>query len=217
MKQEKEFYERYWKDEHIKVNPFDRHPQGWTDDNFAYHFDFFKPYVRGELLDFGCGEGDFAHRIRAHCAGVCGIDVSGRAIAAARERFPDMRFTVADEGRLPYPDHSFDTVCALDVLEHILDVETALEELRRVTRPGGNLLIATSELTRLKTVIIALTALDDYFYPAGPHIRHFTRKNLANILLRKKFCPVAYKKNRTYFGFIPQGQLVVATAVAAEA
>jgi len=213
MSETKKFYDRYWKDEHIKVNSFDRHPGEWTDQNFRFHLDFFKPYVHGNALDFGCGQGQFAHKVRPWCLSVQGIDVCAAAIDRACASYPDVKFLLQDDDRLPYADCSFDTVFALDVFEHILDLETVLAQLNRVLKKQGNLLIATSELTRLKTILIALTALDAYFYPAGPHVRHFTRHNLKDLLARKGFEVVAYCKNRTYFGFIPQGQLVVATKV----
>lgn len=57
------------------------------------------------------------------------------------------------------------------------------------------------------------TAFHRFFYPTTPHIRYFSRWNLADLLIKKGFRPVAYQKNRTYFGFIPQGQLVAAQKV----
>ncbi len=208
----KTFYNRYWNSYNIRVNPFDKHPEEWTDENFFYHFNFFKPFVKGRLLDFGCGDGQFLHMISKYCESSYGVDISEAAIKKATNKYPDVSFTVSEEsGVIDFPDNFFDTVCAIDILEHILDVESSLEELRRILKPGGKLLIATSELTRIKMMLIILHSLDKYFYPASPHIRHFTRRNLADILTKKGFKVLRYKKNRTYFGFIPRGQMVVAS------
>lgn len=211
--EEKTFYNRYWSNEHIKINIFDNCPEGnWIEDNFLYHLKFFKPFIKGRLLDFGCGDGYFLHMISKYCNFSCGVDISETAIDKARHKYPGLEFKILEEGgRLPYTDNYFDTVCAIDVLEHVLDIEGVLEEINRVLKPGGNLLIATSELTRIKILLIALRALDSYFYPASAHIRYFTRKNLADILKRKNFEVIKYQKNRTYFGFIPKGQMVVAS------
>ena len=210
MNQERTFYNRYWNDRHIKVNPFDEHPGEWTRDNFKFHADFFLPYMKGRLLDYGCGDGQFLNMAKEFSGKVCGVDVSSVAIEKASKAYPEIPFVLLEGDKLPFAEGSFDTISVIDVLEHLLDVETALEEMNRVLAPNGCLLIATSELTRLKMMLISLAFLDKYFFPSSPHIRYFTRKSLAQILNKKGFEVVAYKKNRTYFGFIPQGQLVVA-------
>jgi len=214
MDAEKSFYKRYWKDQHIKVNPFDCHPEKWTEENFKFHLDFFKPFVNGIILDFGCGQGDFANMISKNCDSVYGIDCSDIAISKARIDYPGINFQLLLESdKLPYDDVFFDSVCTIDVLEHILDTETLLEELNRVLKPGGYLLISTSQLTRLKLLAIALISFNKYFYPTSPHIRYFTRNSLADLLNKKGFEVIGYKKNRTYFGFIPQGQMIVASKI----
>lgn len=196
----------------MKVNPFDHRPGEWSNDNFVYHLSFFKRFIKGKLLDFGCGDGQFLHMIGTYCESAYGVDISEIAIDRARSSYPGIEFEVLGEtGRFPYPDSYFDTICAIDVLEHILDIESTLEEMNRVLKQGGNLLIATNELTRIKMLLIMLRSIDDYFYPTSPHIRYFTRRNLFDILHRKGFTVISYKKNKTYFGFIPRGQLVVAS------
>ncbi|MBL7197349.1 MAG: class I SAM-dependent methyltransferase [Candidatus Omnitrophica bacterium] len=214
MREIKTYYNRYWNDRHIKVNPFDYHPEEWTEENFFYHLKFFKPFVKGKLLDFGCGDGQFLHMISKYCESFYGVDISEVAIKKALNKYPDIKFAVLNEtGVTDFPDNFFDTICAMDILEHILDVESTLEELRRILKPRGKLLIATNELTRIKMLLITLHSLDKYFYPTSPHIRYFTRRNLADILRKKGFEVIGYKKNRTYFGIIPRGQMVVALKV----
>ena len=205
----KSFYRRYWEGKNISINPFDSHPGEWTEENVNYHLKFFRPFIKGTLLDFGCGDGQFLHRISCLADQASGVDVSEEAIKMARDHYPDLDFRVMGD-LIPFPDQHFDTLVAIDVLEHLLDIETGLEEMNRVLKPDGYLLISTSELTRLKAMVIAALYLDKYFYPASPHIRHFTKGNLADLLRRKGFQPIKYMKNRTYFGFLPMGQLVVA-------
>ena len=210
----KTFYKRYWADEHIKINPFDIHPGEWADENFDHHMDAFDPYVSGKVLDYGCGDGQFSQRILPRCDQVYGVDVSKSVIERAKKRFPEPMFLVIDpEKELPFPDGFFDTICAIDVMEHLLDTESVLFEFNRVLKPDGKVLIATNELCRLKLILIALFFHNTYFYPASPHIRYFTRGSLEDLLRRKGFEVLRYRKNRTHLRLIPKGQLVVAKKV----
>jgi len=46
--------------------------------------------------------------------------------------------------KLPFPDESFDTILAIDIIEHVIDVVALMEELHRVLKPGGKLEIRTT-------------------------------------------------------------------------
>lgn len=214
MGEAKRFYNRYWKDEHIKVSPFDNHPGEWTNEAFVYHLNFFKPFVKGRLLDFGCGEGQFLHMISKYCESTYGVDVAQLPIEKAHNRYPDIEFSLLnDEGRTRFQDNFFDAITAITVLEHILDIETTLDEINRILKPGGYLLIATTQITRIKMLLVMMYSLDKYFYPTSSHIRHFTRRNLADILQKKGFKVIKYKKYLTFLGFIPLGQMVIASKI----
>ena len=91
------------------------------------------------LLDAGCGSGRTLDEL-ARRGRVSGVDTSPEAVAAARRRgHRDVR--VARVERLPFPDGTFDLVTCLDVVEHTPDDRATLAELRRVTRPGGLLVV----------------------------------------------------------------------------
>lgn len=94
---------------------------------------------RRAILDVGCGSGRTLDLLAAYGNAV-GVDLSEEAVAVARERGHAGVLRAAAE-QLPFADASFDLVTCLDVLEHTLDDRGALRELRRVTRPGGLLLV----------------------------------------------------------------------------
>jgi len=96
------------------------------------------------LLDVGCGPGtitlDLASRLTA--GRVVGIDNAEEAVRAAEQLARDsnvagVEFAVADIYALDYADDSFDVVHAHQVLQHLSDPVAALQEMRRVCRPGG--------------------------------------------------------------------------------
>ena len=92
------------------------------------------------VLDFGCGTGTMAGHL-SRFGPVQAVDADADAVAFCRRRgLTDVRHVPGSV--LPFDEHAFDLVTALDVLEHIDDDLSALVELRRVLRPGGTLLCA---------------------------------------------------------------------------
>ena len=87
-------------------------------------------------LDLGAGRGAFASELRELCGSVVALDLDAQALATCRAA-GCASAVLADSGRLPFVDHSFDLVCLFDVLEHLDDDGGALREVRRVLRPGG--------------------------------------------------------------------------------
>jgi SAM-dependent methyltransferase len=91
------------------------------------------------LLDAGCGSGRTLDEL-ARYGRVSGVDLSPDAVETARKRGHD-DVQVARVEELPFADGTFDVVTCLDVVEHTPDDRATLAELRRVTRPGGLLLV----------------------------------------------------------------------------
>ncbi len=99
------------------------------------------------LLDAGCGSGRTLDDL-ARLGTVSGVDLSPDSVAAARARgHEDVRVAAVEE--LPFDDATFDVVTCLDVIEHTPDDRRTLTELRRVTRPGGVLIVTVPAHPRL--------------------------------------------------------------------
>lgn len=94
-------------------------------------------------LDFGCHDGAFlAQLARKGPRRLVGVDVAREAIEAGRAKRPELELVhLADAGRLPFADASFDSISALDVIEHIADQKAVLDELCRVLKPDGVLIV----------------------------------------------------------------------------
>jgi SAM-dependent methyltransferase len=112
--------------------------------------------VRGcrSILDAGCGNGRYTRfllRETDRDARITGFDYSEQMLHRARRRIQNPRATqvAADLTRLPYADASFDAVVCGWVLEHLPDPRPGLEELARVLKPGGKLLLMATEDTLL--------------------------------------------------------------------
>jgi 2-polyprenyl-6-hydroxyphenyl methylase/3-demethylubiquinone-9 3-methyltransferase len=82
------------------------------------------------------------------------------------------------------PDSSFDVVWAGETIEHVADTPGWLSEVRRVLRPGGNLLLSTPAHGRLARLRLALSdrAFDAHFDPRADHLRFYTQRTLRRSL-----------------------------------
>jgi SAM-dependent methyltransferase len=91
------------------------------------------------ILDAGCGTGGNLQRY-ARLGEATGVDPSPDAVSFCRERGLE---SVQQAGleTLPFGDGEFDLVAATDVLEHVAAEHEALDELLRVTKPGGAMLL----------------------------------------------------------------------------
>jgi ubiquinone/menaquinone biosynthesis C-methylase UbiE len=98
-----------------------------------------------DILDFGCGWGGETLWTAARVRSARGVDVDAQAIAQATSALhasgaANCEFAWSADGRLPFPDCSFDAVLSTDTFEHVMDLDLAFTEIARVLRPGGSLL-----------------------------------------------------------------------------
>jgi SAM-dependent methyltransferase len=94
--------------------------------------------AEGAVLEIGCGEGANLHHADARGPRHA-MDRSAAKVAFAARAVPGVRGVVADAARLPYADACFEAVLIRDLLHHVYDRETVLNEAWRVLRPGGTL------------------------------------------------------------------------------
>ena len=103
-----------------------------------------------EALDAGCGTGFLSFELASRGHRVTGVDFAPAMIAEARrkarEREVAVRFEEADAERLPFAPGSFDLVISRHVLWTLPHPEAAIDEWKRVLRPGGRLAVVDSQL-----------------------------------------------------------------------
>ena len=118
---------------------------------------FFTPEeVKGRsVLDSGCGTGIFSIIFANHgAAKVTGIDISEGSLGTAlslKEKFhlDNAEFKQQDMLELPFADASYDIVWAWGTVHHTTDPFRAIDQLIRVLKPGGSLLLAVYTRTRV--------------------------------------------------------------------
>jgi len=95
------------------------------------------------ILDAGCGTGGTTMRLRDLGGPVFGVDIAREALDLAASRCLTGALAQGSIERLPFLDAAFDAVTSFEVVYHsgVGNDQRALEELRRVLRPGGSLLL----------------------------------------------------------------------------
>jgi SAM-dependent methyltransferase len=101
---------------------------------------------RGRALDVGSGVGWVVEQLLAEGFAVDGCDIAPVAVSRLRTRFPASTFVehAVGDGRLPFPDASFDVVTMFDVAYHVTDDDrfvAAVSDLARVAVPGGAVVV----------------------------------------------------------------------------
>jgi len=215
MMSNKDYYEECWNDKkHFGKFAGEEYesPEWWTEENLEWHYSYFSKYIGKHILDIGAGEGTFLNFLAQKTSKIetmIGAELSDSAIAMANKKYPKLQLQQEFVENLSFADNSFDTVFCLEVVEHLLDVDRALQEIHRVLKPGGYFCVTTTDFNLPKKIILAVLFWEKYFYPNQPIIRVFTKSTLRDICAKHKLEFVNYKWNKSHFGLMPKGQMAV--------
>lgn len=97
--------------------------------------------LKGEVLDVACGTGDMVLELLKQGADVTGVDLSEEMLAIAKRKVESGKWKVADAEQLPFGDASFDAVTCAFGVRNFVHLEQGLNEMLRVLRPGGQLVV----------------------------------------------------------------------------
>ncbi|MET7486316.1 class I SAM-dependent methyltransferase [Streptomyces sp. NPDC005538] len=124
------------------------------------------------VLDIGCGDGTAAATAAPLLTGhrIVGVDWSQDALTRARTHLP---YAVRGElTALPLRSAVADAVLFSEVVEHLVDPDTALAEIRRVLRPGGHLMLSTPNLAAWYNRALLLAGVQPVFSEVSLHAIH---------------------------------------------
>lgn len=161
-------------------------------------------FIGKQVLEIGCGNGGFAQKVSSHfhLERIYGIDISADAINAACGRGIIASRVNLDLEDLPFEEVSFDTVICGDVIEHLISPDHLLEEIHRVLKAQGHLLITTPNLASWYNRLLLLFGHQPFFsdvsirYPANAfftsslphnHLHLFTLRSLVFLLQKYDF------------------------------
>ena len=103
-----------------------------------------EPYVTGDVLEVGCGEGRGIEKLKKHARSFTAVDKIRPVIDQLKQKHPDATFLSMNIPPLSgLEDNAYDLVVSFQVIEHIKDDVSFLKEIYRVMRPGGTALLTT--------------------------------------------------------------------------
>lgn len=139
-----------------------------------------RPFIKGKVLDVGCGTGSLASIVPAKS--YIGVDIDAQSLAVAQKQYPQHNF----QSSLPQAETKFDTVIALAVIEHTSDPVFFLCELAKRHLSGtDNFIVCTTPHPVVDSV-----------HTVGAKIGIFSRhanEEHENLLDRKRLVTLAYE------------------------
>lgn len=153
------------------------------------------------VLDIGIGSGFFSRFCMSNKAKkIISVDFADPIIEYHRQNNPDFRLVQADAQNLPFKNESFDTVLALDIIEHLYSPLEFLNEINKVLKKGGQLILTTPNTanvfektlkTLLKPPLIALRKIFPKYLQEKPHatthVKEFSVRELSSLLKKGGF------------------------------
>jgi 2-polyprenyl-3-methyl-5-hydroxy-6-metoxy-1,4-benzoquinol methylase len=145
----------------------------------------------GRWLDIGCSTGDFvAAALEAGAQGE-GLDISGPAVARARERGLIAHHSGVEEFT---PGAPYEAITAFDVVEHLLDPRAFLARVREWLLPGATLVMTTPDVSSLYPRL--LMGRHWFYYWPDEHLIYFQPSTISRLLAEEGFDEVRVTRSR---------------------
>jgi len=135
-----------------------------------------EPNAEAILLDCGCNNGLYSRKLASilGTTRVYGLELNrGLAREAAANGVPALRGDV--NCAIPLRDNSIHAVTAFNILEHLVETQRFIEELYRVLKPGGYVIIDTPNLASWHNIAALLLGLQPF---SGPNITSMTESDV---------------------------------------
>ena len=108
------------------------------------------------VIDIACGGGYFFKQLNPLArpgTRMVGIDISSEALKLAQVECPQAEYLLSEAEHIAFPDETFDAVTCLGSLEHFLDIGKAIDEMKRLLRPRGVILILVPNIFWYKDIL----------------------------------------------------------------
>ena len=150
----------------------------------------------GTLLDIGCADGVFTNVIYNAMSAkskITGIDIYKPSITFAHKKYPYIRFMVAAGEKIPFPKASFNYITCLEMLEHVASPSLLLNEMRRILKKNGTIIIMVPHETWLFKFIWFIWTKSKGKVWDHAHLQHFDRSSMTTLFTKNNFKIIYHK------------------------
>ncbi len=156
----------------------------WTDQMLA------KVKTNGKILDNGCGVGLLHERLDS--TEIVGLDLSSEMLKRAKTHYD--KLVLANSQKLPFKDESFDLVFCRSILHHLPKPELAVEQMSRVLKPNGEIVLVETNASILSTLPRKIANKGEHF--SEEH------QNMSKAKMKELLEPYFEIDEICYFGYI---------------
>lgn len=164
------------------------------------------------ILDIGCYDGTLLSLIKNRNNAFYGLEASDWGVEKSKGKGINVqKYFFNGENNLPSLNEFFDAVIIGEIIEHIFDTDFFLEEIKRILKPGGRIVISTPNVASFGRRLLLFFGINPII-EASPneadssgHVRYFTTKSLSQLLKKHNFRIVKYKSD--YVNFSKNGSV----------
>lgn len=168
--------------------------------------------VNKNILDIGCYDGTFLSLIKNRNNKFYGIEANDYGVVECKKKEIKVeQLFFDDKSKFPFEKNFFDFIVAGEIIEHIYDTDFFLEEIHRILKPGGKLIISTPNIASLGRRLFLFIGRNPIIEVSpneansSGHIRYFTFDTFEWLLKKHNF--KLLKKQSDVVNFSSTGNL----------
>jgi ubiquinone/menaquinone biosynthesis C-methylase UbiE len=168
----------------------------WHRQKINFALSLLKGIAFKNCLEVGCASGYLISEIAKNHSKVKfhAIDAYDKAIIFAKKQYHGIKFVVAEAEKLPFKDNQFDVVLCYETIEHVRDPKKAVNEMRRVLKKKGKLILAMDSGTLAFQIIWFFWEKTYGKVWQAAHLNPYHYKELEDLVSKSGF-----KINNRYF------------------
>lgn len=150
-------------------------------------------------LDVGCASGYMVSEISRVFPNALyhGVDSYDKVIEYGKKKYPHIKFKVANAEKLPFKAQEFDLIICYETIEHITKPLKALEEMKRILKKGGRLILTMDSGSLLFRIVWYFWENTKGRVWKGAHLHPFHHEELTDLIKKAGF-----KINKKFFSHL---------------